>query len=130
MRIRMTVAVALAVALSALGSGGAQGRATIKPCGALGKDALEVARNFKSCVTSNVACAAVAGRQAFGNAEKILPAVARNQAYQEARVGADRAGAGGVRRLVFLVGGTPPAKQSVISQYYSDDHYRTFCAMN
>ncbi|KQY96865.1 hypothetical protein ASD21_23085 [Caulobacter sp. Root1455] len=128
MKIRMMTAVA--VALCVLSGGAAQARATIKPCGALGKDALEVARNFKSCVTSNVACAAVAGRQAFGNAEKILPAAAKNQAYQEARVGADRAGAGGVRRLVFLVGGTPPAKQSVVSQYYSDDHYRTFCLVN
>ena len=127
MKMRMTMA--LAVALCALAGGGAQA-ATPKACGALAKDAVEAARNFKSCITSNVACPAVAGRAPFNNNEKKRPGAAKNQSYQEARVGTDHTGAGGVRRLVFLIGGTPPAKQSVVNQYYSDDHYVTFCQFN
>ena len=128
--MKMRMATAMVVALCAFSGGVADARAAIKPCGALARDALEVSRSFKSCITSTVGCAGVPGRQAFSNNERKLPAAAKNQAYQEGRVGTDHAGFGGVRRLVFLVGGTLPAKQSVVSQYYSDDHYVTFCQID
>lgn len=115
------------VALCALATAAAQAR-DVKTCGALGRDAVDVARSFKSCITSNIACGDVRGQQVFGNNEGRLPGAGKNQSYREGRVGADRAGAGGVRRLVFLVGGG--AKQTVIDQYYTDDHYETFCKIN
>jgi guanyl-specific ribonuclease Sa len=98
-------------------------------CGAMGKDAIEVARNMRSCLTVKIACAAVDGSQVFGNNEGRLPTAGANQTYMEGRVGTDRAGLGGVRRLVMLVQDSK-AKSVILSQYYTSDHYGTFCELN
>jgi guanyl-specific ribonuclease Sa len=102
--------------------------AKTKPCGAVGKDVVEVQRNLRSCLASNVACAAVQGLQVFNNNERRLPAAGHNQAYYEARVGTDHAGAGGVRRVVDLAQGAK-GSASVLDKYYSADHYATFCEL-
>jgi guanyl-specific ribonuclease Sa len=90
---------------------------------------MAVARNFRPCLQANKYCDQVQGITEFGNNERRLPNAGRNQAYYEARVGTDRQGKGGVRRLVFLIEGQKGRSATIRSQYFSPDHYTTLCQM-
>jgi len=59
----------------------------------------------------------------FFNIEAILPAAEPGQIYYEGKIRA-RGAPAGTRRFVFLYG-----EGQVLEQYYTDDHYQTFCIL-
>ena len=96
-------------------------------CGAVPSDAKDPIRNLSACLTGLVGACSGLDKQVFNNSEGKLPAAGKNETYYEGKVGVDRAGAAGVRRLVFLVlGGEKP---KILHRYFSTDHYTTFCAL-
>ncbi|MFJ5333096.1 ribonuclease domain-containing protein [Pectobacterium versatile] len=64
----------------------------------------------------------------FNNNEKILPAAGKNEVYYEYYLGYDGNNGAGSHRAVLLVS-TPAGKNKVLQSYYTQDHYKTFCAL-
>lgn len=97
-------------------------------------DAKSAAAAFSYYVKGNGACGAASdidGCALFGNAEKRLPRAGKGEDYYEARVGEDRFGGAGKRRLVFLITGTYRSRDAlIVAKYFTPDHYETFCRMD
>lgn len=102
--------------------------AKIPPCKGRQSDATEVARSFRPCLTSNLYCQGVVNVGVYQNRHNRLPAAPKGETYWEARVGANRAGNAGRRRLVFLIQGQR-GRATVVAEYFTADHYTTFCKM-
>jgi guanyl-specific ribonuclease Sa len=115
------VVVALAVAPAAYAK-------KVDPCpGRLPSDVVSAKQDFDYCVKGN-ACDANLNQQVFDNAEGRLPRAGNGQTYYEGRVGQDRAGGAGNRRLVYLlIGNGPGGNTQIANRYFTDDHYATFC---
>ena len=115
-----------AVALMTL-AGASVADAKIQPCGSrLPSDVKEAVRDLNYCMTNNV-CAGL-NATVYNNSPKRLPSIGHNQSYYEGRVGADRSGGPGKRRLVYLVQGAAKTPAAVVlERYFTANHYETFC---
>ncbi|MEP3113279.1 ribonuclease domain-containing protein [Nisaea sp.] len=101
--------------------------ARIRACSSsLPKDVREAVRDLNYCMTNNV-CAGL-NATVYNNSPKRLPSIGHNQSYYEGRVGEDRSGGPGKRRLVYLVQGTAKSADAVVlERYFTANHYETFC---
>ena len=99
----------------------------ITPCGSkIPSDVREAVRALNFCMTDNV-CTGL-NAIVFNNSQKRLPSIGHNQQYYEGRVGEDRSGGPGKRRLVYLVQGTAKSSDAVVlERYFTANHYETFC---
>lgn len=94
-------------------------------------DVKDAAANVRYCITNRAAAGGMCGRnhldvQTFNNNGLLLPKAAPSQVYVEGKVRSAEADAG-TRRLVMLVLEQRSGKKAVLKQYYSGDHYKTFC---
>ena len=72
-------------------------------------------RALNFCMTDNV-CTGL-NAIVFNNSRKRLPSIGHNRQYYEGRVGEDRSGGPGKRRLVYLVQG----RQNLLTQLFLKD---------